>query len=64
MNYFIWGRKSENAPIQRLSGPWRTLIIAKGKKLAAQLDGYFDVKIRKVAPKLLRGGSGRRGTGR
>ena len=64
MSYYIWGSKIKNSTPHRLSGPWKTLKIAKGKKFLTQLDGYFDVEIRKVAPKPLRGGSGRRSNGR
>ena len=65
MKYYIYGCKSENVPIQQLSGPWKTKEIAKAKKFAAEnIDHCLEVSIREVAPKPLRGGGARRNTGR
>ncbi len=61
MKYCIWGRKSENGPLQRLSGPWPSAKIAKRKKFAAQIGGCLDVVVRSVASKPLRGGGIRGG---
>jgi hypothetical protein len=62
---YIWGRRSANSPVQRLSGPWKTDKIAMAEKFRAEtIDHCLEVSIREVVPKPLRGGDARRNTRR
>jgi hypothetical protein len=62
---YLWGRRSANAPVQRLSGPWKTEQIGKAEKFRAEIiDHCLDVSIRDAIPKPLRCGDARRNTRR